>query len=70
MAGEDGNRTTFATSFWLDHESRELLSELVEELGMSRSQVVREGLRALKGDKQMTHVRRLVDQLHRAVSGK
>jgi Arc/MetJ-type ribon-helix-helix transcriptional regulator len=67
---DDGNRTTFATSFWLDHESRELLSELVSELGMSRSQVVREGLRALKGDAQMTRVRRLIDELHREVSGK
>lgn len=56
------------TSFWLDDESKNLLSGLVEDLGMTRSAVVREAIKRMATDPQMTEIRRLVHELEKAVS--
>jgi len=59
-----------STSFWLDGETRELLRDLSEELGMNHSEVMREALRRMRADPKMSTVRRLVAELEREVSGK
>lgn len=66
---DENGRTTRATSFWLDEPTRELLSALVDDLGMNRSAVVREAIRRMATDPQMSEVRRLVRELEKAVSG-
>lgn len=58
------------TSFWLDADTREILDSLTQELGMSRSAVVRDAIRLMKADPEMDSVRRLVAELGKVVSGK
>jgi predicted transcriptional regulator len=69
MTEENGGRTSYPTSFWLDDESKALLVGLVADLDMNRSAVVREAIRRMATDPQMTEVRRLVRELEKVVSG-
>jgi predicted transcriptional regulator len=67
MSKDNGTKPT---SFWLDEDTRRLLSTLVEDLQMTRSAVVREALRKMVVDTDMSEVRRLVRELEKAVSAK
>lgn len=58
------------TSFWIDDESRAILSKLAAETGLSRSALVREAIKTMDSDKQMGQVRSLVRQLDKVVNGK
>lgn len=57
------------TSLWLDDDTRAILDKLTKELGMNRSEVMREAIRRMVTDEQAAEVRRLVAELGRAVSG-
>jgi len=59
----------YPTSFWLDEEAKDTLARLVKDLGLNRSQVVREALRRMVADDRTAEVRHLVAQLERAVTG-
>ena len=63
-------KNKYATSFWLDEETRVILDELVQELGTTRSAVVREAIRRMRADPKMSKMRRLVAELSRVVEGK
>lgn len=65
MSAKNGKHPT---SFWLDDEAKDLLSSLVEDLGMTRSAVVREAIKRMATDPQMAEIRRLVHELSKAVS--
>ena len=72
MSDQNGDRQKQPTSFWIDVDTRELLTELTEQLGMSRSAVVREAIRLMHADTsdqgaRRAEVRRLVKELSRAV---
>jgi predicted DNA-binding protein len=58
------------TSFYIDKEADELLVRLCAETGMSRSAIVREAIKSMAENDQMTQVRQLVRELSRVVSGK
>lgn len=58
----------YPTSFWLDDEAKNLLTALAEDLGMTRSAVVREAIKRMATDPQMAEIRRLVHELEKAVS--
>ncbi len=58
------------TSFWIDDQSRAILSRLSAETGLSRSALVREAIKTMDSDKQMGQVRSLVRQLDKVVNGK
>lgn len=63
---------TRPTSFWIDDETFEILKELVEDLGISRSHVVRDAIRRMAGktgDVDVTEARRLLRQLEKVISG-
>jgi len=57
------------TSFWLDDETKTILTRLTRELGMNRSAVVREAVRRMVAADNGAEVRRLVAELERAVTG-
>lgn len=56
------------TSFYLDDDTRELLNELVLELGISRSAVVRAAIKNMHSGSDTAEIRRLVSKLHKAVA--
>lgn len=64
------NGRIMPTSFYLDDSTRKLLEQLVKELDMTRSAVVREALRRMVSDSNETEVRRLVAELSRVVEGR
>lgn len=64
----NGNRPQ-PTSLWLDEDTKTILEKLQEDLGLNRSEVVREAIRRMVADDQTAEVRRLVAELGRAVSG-
>lgn len=66
-AGTDSGTKSHPTSFWLDEETKATLERLMEERGISRSEVVREALRRMGEDKSRNEIRRLVDELDRIV---
>lgn len=51
------------TSFWLDDETKATLERLMEELGTSRSEVVREAIKRMGGDDRSNEIRKLVNRL-------
>lgn len=57
------------TSVWFDDETTQILNKLTKDLGMNRSEVIREAIRLMVADDQAAEVRRLVAALERAVSG-
>lgn len=58
-----------ATSFWIDDETQGLLDDLVASLGMNRSAVVRQAIRLMHTSADEKEIRRLVNELSRAVGG-
>lgn len=56
------------TSFWLDAETQAILDGLTDDLGLSRSAVVRNAIRLMKSDPQMDTVRKLVAELGKVVA--
>lgn len=69
MSEENGSKT-LPTSFWLDEDTRAILDELTEQLGTSRSAVVRDAIKLMSSDPKMSTVRRLVAELSKVVSGR
>lgn len=61
--------TEYPTSFWIDDETKEILQKLSSETGLSRSAIVREAVKSMHTDKKMSRVRKLVDELHKVVTG-
>lgn len=66
---EPGRAKPLPTSIWLDDETRDALDRLKRELGLNRSEVVREAIRKMVAEDKSAEVRRLVAELERAVTG-
>lgn len=69
MATDNGPVRRHPTSVWFDDETKATLDRLTQELGLSRSKVVREAIRRMVADDKAVEVRRLVAELERAVAG-
>lgn len=68
MAQDNGSRTR-PTSIWLDDETKAIVETLGEELGLNRSELIREAIRRMVADDKTAEIRLLVAELSRAVSG-
>ena len=64
---ESGKVKSHPTSFWLDDETKATLERLMEERGISRSEVVREALRRMGQDDNRNEIRRLLEELDKIV---
>jgi predicted DNA-binding protein len=58
---------TVPTSFWLDEETRVMLQDLSERMGMTRSGVIRQAIKIMHSDASSTEIRRLIRELAKLV---
>ena len=68
MSAGDGTKS-HPTSFWLDDETKSTLERLMEELGTTRSDVIREAIRRMgdKEERNRNEIRKLVNKLSEIV---